>query len=49
MRDQTLFYWGTIVTLFLFFAALLTAQELFESYMERRDRARSDDAGNSSD
>lgn len=43
MRDQTLFYWGMIVTLFLFFAALLTAQELFEGYMERREQARGDD------
>lgn len=38
MRDQTLFYWGVVVTLFLFFAAMLTARELFESYLERKER-----------
>jgi len=35
--DQTLLYWGVVVTLFLFFAALLTARELFERYMARQD------------
>jgi len=43
VRDQTLFYWGMVVTLFLFFATLLTLQELFENYMERREAARSDE------
>jgi len=38
VSDQTLLYWGVVVTLFLFFAAMLTAQQLFEDYMERRDR-----------
>ncbi len=43
MRDQTLFFWGMVVTLFLFFAALLTARELFENYLERREAARAGD------
>jgi|GEM_PF-5354962 len=37
MSDETLLYWGMIVTLFLFFAFLLTAQQLFEIYMERKE------------
>ena len=37
MDDGTLLYWGVVVTLFLFFAFLLTAQELFERYMEQRE------------
>jgi hypothetical protein len=38
MRDQTLLYWGIVVTLFLFFSLVLTARQLFENYMERRKR-----------
>ena len=37
MRDETLLYWGMLVTFFSFFAALLTARQLFENYMERRE------------
>lgn len=40
MSDQTLLYWGVIVTLFLFFAFLLTAQQLFENYMDKQDQER---------
>lgn len=34
MSDDTLFYWGMVVTMFLFLAALLTARELFERYVD---------------
>jgi hypothetical protein len=37
MRDETLLYWGMVVTSFLLIAAMLTARELFEMYMERRE------------
>ena len=40
MRDQSLFYWGMVVTIFLFIAAMLTARELFEMHMEKRDARR---------
>jgi hypothetical protein len=36
MRDQDLLYWGMVVTMFLLIAALLTARELFERYIEER-------------
>ena len=38
MRDQTLLYWGMVVTMFLVIAALLTAPELIEMHFERRRR-----------
>lgn len=47
MNDQTLLYWGMIVTLFLFFAFLLTAQQLFENYMDRQDEERLNRNGDS--
>lgn len=37
MRDTDLLYWGMVVTMFLLIAAILTARELFEMYMERRN------------
>jgi hypothetical protein len=46
MRDQTLLYWGMVVTMFLLIAAMLTARELFEMYLTRRsarNRATSSD------
>ena len=36
MRDQTLLYWGMVVTMFLLIAGMLTARELFEIYLENR-------------
>jgi len=47
MRNQTLLYWGVIVTLFLFFAFLLTAQQLFENYMDKQDQERPDQGSES--
>lgn len=42
MRDQTLFYWGMVVTIFLLIAGMLTARELFDMYLERRKTAEDD-------
>ena len=39
MSDDTLFYWGMIVTTFLGLAALLTARELIEMRLEERAAA----------
>lgn len=39
MRDETLFFWGMVVTMFLLIAAMLTARELFEMYLEKRGNA----------
>ena len=36
MRDDQLFYWGMVVTIFILISAMLTARELFERYLERR-------------
>jgi len=36
MSDQTLLYWGMVVTMFLLIAAMITARELFEIYLEKR-------------
>lgn len=44
MRDQDLMYWGMVVTMFLLIAALLTARELFERYLEERAAASETDA-----
>lgn len=41
MDNATLFRWGVFVTLFLCIAAILTARQLFENYLEdkaERDR-----------
>ena len=40
MRDQTLFFWGMVVTIFIMIAAILTARELFEMYLDERARNR---------
>jgi hypothetical protein len=40
MNDDTLLYWGMIVTVFLMFSAILTAKQLFEMYLEEKDRER---------
>jgi hypothetical protein len=37
MQDESLLYWGMVVTSFLLIAAMLTARELFEMYLERRE------------
>lgn len=37
MSDQTFLYWGMVVTMFLLIAAMITARDLFESYMEKRE------------
>ncbi|MGB5246591.1 MAG: hypothetical protein WBN34_08580 [Woeseia sp.] len=44
MRDQDLMYWGMVVTMFLLIAALLTARELFERYLEERETTSSANA-----
>lgn len=38
MRDQTLLFWGMVVTMFIVIAAVLTARELIEQYFEKRKR-----------
>jgi hypothetical protein len=48
MRDQDILYWGMVVTMFLLIAAVLTARELFEQYLEER-KARQQTAGNAGD
>jgi len=44
MRDQDILYWGMVVTMFLLIAAVLTARELFERYLEERREAQQDNA-----
>ena len=44
MRDQTLFFWGMVVTMFMMIAAVLTVRELLEMYFEERDADRSEDS-----
>ena len=46
MRDQTLFYWGMVVTMFIMIAAVLTARELLDMYFEQRDADDSDESDN---
>ena len=36
MREETLLYWGMVVTVFLLISAMITARELFERYIEKR-------------
>jgi len=36
VNDDTLLYWGMVVTMFILIAAMLTARELLEIYFERR-------------
>ena len=43
MRDQTLLYWGMVVTIFLLIAGMITARELFEMYMNKRSADDSDE------
>ncbi|MCJ7557150.1 MAG: hypothetical protein MUP90_09585 [Gammaproteobacteria bacterium] len=38
MRDQTLLFWGMVVTMFIVIAGVLTARELIEQYFEKRKR-----------
>ena len=44
MRDQTLFYWGMVVTMFIMIAAVLTVRELLDMYYEERDADDSDES-----
>lgn len=37
MSDQTLMYWGMVVTMFLLIAAMLTARELMEMRYDEDD------------
>ena len=46
MRDQSLFYWGMVVTMFIMIAAVLTARELLDMYFEQRDADDSDESEN---
>ena len=46
MRDQTLFYWGMVVTIFIMIAAILTARELLDMYFEERDANDSEESEN---
>lgn len=39
MRDQTLLYWGMVVTIFILIAGMLTARELIEMHFEKRREA----------
>lgn len=36
MRDQTLLYWGMVVTIFILIAGMLTARDLIAMYFEKR-------------
>ena len=36
MTDQSLLYWGMVVTIFILIAGMLTARELIEMYFEKR-------------
>ncbi len=38
MRDESLLYWGMVVTVFILISAMLTARELIEMYFEKRRR-----------
>lgn len=47
MRDDTLFFWGMVVTMFMLIAAVLTARELFEMYFGDREDADDDQPSSS--
>ena len=36
MRDQSLLYWGMVVTMFILIAGMLTAREFLDMYFEKR-------------
>lgn len=42
MRDQSLLYWGFVVTMFVLIAAMLSARELIDIYFEKRRQKRED-------
>ncbi|MGB5347862.1 MAG: hypothetical protein WBN23_16975 [Woeseia sp.] len=42
MRDDTLFFWGMVVTMFMLIAAMLTARELIEIHFGGREDAGAD-------
>ena len=42
MRDQTLMYWGMVVTMFILISAMLTARQLVEMYFEKRRQEQQD-------
>ena len=43
MRDETLLYWGMVVTIFMLISAMLTARELIERHFEKRRRELEED------
>lgn len=50
MSDQTLLYWGMVVTMFILIAGMLTARDLIEMYFNARrgpddESADADDSG----
>jgi hypothetical protein len=47
VRDETLFFWGMVVTMFLLIAAMLTARELIEMYFEERNPGDDEDGDTS--
>jgi hypothetical protein len=42
VRDDTLFFWGMVVTMFMLIAAMLTARELIEIHFGGREDAGAD-------
>ena len=42
MRDDTLFFWGMVVTMFILIAAVLTARELIDIYFGDEEDADDD-------
>lgn len=36
MRDQSLLYWGIVVTMFILIAGMLTVREFLDMYFEKR-------------
>jgi hypothetical protein len=44
MSDQTLLFWGTVVTMFLLIAAVITARDIVERHLEERGYGEDEDA-----
>jgi hypothetical protein len=45
MSDQTFFYWGVLVSMFLFFAAVLTIRQVLENMLNDRATKNNDSSG----
>lgn len=43
MRDESLLYWGMVVTVFILISGMLTARELIEIHFEKRRRKLEED------